>query len=211
MSEIETFMEAFASGRAELPPTGQETLSLQISLHKEGHTDASKWVGWRGAVRASDNDEPKVEAALLHNIASFLLPDFDRGVGKEDAEEAIRATERALPLRAYLAEPGPLCWAWWDLGTARLAAADLDGAVHAFGEGLSLAEGLMAEDLGKEMNKEIRLHAAWLRLMSARALARSGGNIDHLSKGANEAAKTIIREGDSWAAGAATSLADLST
>ena len=97
------------------------------------------------------------------------------------------------------------------MGTARLAASDLDGAIHALGEGLSLTERLLEEDLGEETNREIRLHAAWLRLMSARALARLSGTKNHLLKVAEKAAAEIADLGEAWAAEAAASLKDLSS
>jgi len=192
---IKKFISCYNQGKHKLPETHAETINLQIALNKEGYKKESKWVGWHGAVRANDQGAIKEEAVLLHNIVAFLLPDFDISVNKEDALEAERAAEKAVPLRSILNEPSALCWAWWDLGCARLAAKDIDGAIYALGEGLNLVERSLDEDPNDPQLKQISL---WLKLFSLRALWKSGNSGEHLRPEARKITENILKIDSNW-------------
>ena len=192
---VKQFVESFKKGNQTLPKTHEETINLQIALNKKGHKKESRWVGWNGAVRANDQEAIKEEAVLLHNIVAFLLPDFDINVKKEDALEAERAAEKAVPLRSILNEPFGLCWAWWDLGCARLAAKDTDGAIYAFGEGLNLAERSLDEN---KNNSDMESILLWLKLFSLRALWKAGNSGEHLENEALSISKKILELDNSW-------------
>ena len=192
---IQKFIRRYKQGKHKLPETHAETINLQIALNKEGYKKESRWVGWHGAVRANDQEAIKEEAVLLHNIVAFLLPDFDISVSKEDALEAERAAEKALPLRSILNEPSALCWAWWDLGCARLAAKDTDGAIYALGEGLNLVERCLDEDENDPNLKQISL---WLKLFSLRALWKSGNSGEHLRPEARKITENIFKLDSTW-------------
>ena len=192
---IKKFISCYNQGKHKLPETHAETINLQIALNKEGYKKESKWVGWHGAVRANDQGAIKEEAVLLHNIVAFLLPDFDISVNKEDALEAERAAEKAVPLRSILNEPSALCWAWWDLGCARLAAKDIDGAIYALGEGLNLVERSLDEAPKDPQLKQISL---WLKLFSLRALWKSGNSGEHLRPEARKITENILKIDSNW-------------
>ena len=203
---VKKFVNSFNEGKQSLPKTHTETINLQIALNKNGYKKESRWVGWNGAARASQQEAIKEEAVLLHNIVAFLLPNFDIDVDREDALEAERAAEKAVPLRSFLNEPLPLCWAWWDLGCSRLAAKDNDGAIYAFGEGLSLSEKITDRDSD---NKELELHILWLKLFSLRALWKSGNSGKHLRDEAQKISEKIFKLDDSWDKKTLLKLSDL--
>ncbi|MBG98538.1 hypothetical protein CL659_05455 [bacterium] len=192
---IQEFINCYKQDKHELPETHAETINLQIALNKEGYKKESRWVGWHGAVRANDQGAIKEEAVLLHNIVSFLLPNFDIEAKREDALEAERAAEKAIPLRSILNEPFGLCWAWWDLGCARLAAKDTDGAIYALGEGLNLAERSLNEDKNDPKLKQVSL---WLKLFSLRALWKSGNSGNHLRPKARKITEAIFKLDNTW-------------
>ena len=93
---VKKFIDSFNEGKQSLPKTHTETINLQVALNKHGYRKESKWVGWNGAARASQQEAIKEEAVLLHNIIAFLLPNFDIGVDRKDALEAERAAEKEI-------------------------------------------------------------------------------------------------------------------
>lgn len=146
----------------------------------ESRPEAARWVAWRSAAAAAAAGDHRSEAEALTVVLRTLLPRHDRGVRLEDAREAVRAGERAVPAAAAAGEPVPLAWAWLWLGVANLALGDCDEAIRAIGEALDLAE-----------SEGARLPAAWARLMAARALTRGVEERGELAVRAAEAAREI--------------------
>jgi hypothetical protein len=81
-------------------------------------------------------------AMLLHNISAFFMPEWDENVDAAAIPIIVDAARRQIPLRQERAEeqPGPLMWAYWDLGMAELVAGNAEGAITAFSEGVKVAD-----------------------------------------------------------------------
>ena len=80
-------------------------------------------------------------AEILHNIASFTLPDDD-GASEADMATGLNAAEKALEIRQLLQQPAETMRAHWMVGNHHFRAGDLEAAESSFATALSQAEAL---------------------------------------------------------------------
>ncbi len=129
-------------------------------------------------------------AMMLHNISAFFMPEWDENVDDEVIPIIVDAARRQIPLRQEKAEdqPGPLMWAFWDLGLAELAAGDADKAIKALEEGAKVAS---------EQNDNNG--AAWCNIFVGKAMVKYLP--DQKSEGESimrSAAQVILDTGQDW-------------
>ena len=97
-------------------------------------------IGQAGVEYCIDKDYKLPAAMLLHNISAFFMPKFDEGVAPADISTILEAAKRQVILRRQIKQDGPLMWALWDEGLAKLAAGDAVGAIVQLEEGVSIAQ-----------------------------------------------------------------------
>jgi hypothetical protein len=129
-------------------------------------------------------------AMMLHNISAFFMPEWDENVDSDAIPVIVDAARRQIPLRLEKAEeqPGPLMWAYWDLGMAELVAGNSDLSIMAFEEGVEIAN-----------QQEDANGAAWCNLFLGKTKVKLVP--DQKSNGEammRDAAKVIMDTGQDW-------------
>ena len=149
---------------------------------------ASARIGLDGVEYCLSVGEKRSAAILLHNIVAFFQPDFSRAPDSADLPVMLSAARRQVPLRRELGQDAPLMWALWDLGTAELAAGNVNEALAALEEGERMAVTLGDDNAG-----------AWCRIMMGK------GKVKYLperraegERDIREAAKVIMERGEDW-------------
>ncbi len=147
---------------------------------------ASALIGRIGAEYAAEKGYQRTAAVMLHNICSFLMPNFDEGVDSEVLPIVIEAGRRQVELRREIRHKSRLVWALWDLGLAELAADHATEAIEALSEGEKLALD----------NGEMKA-SAWCRIFKGKAMVKYKPELEF--EGARdmlEAAKVIRETGE---------------
>jgi hypothetical protein len=127
-------------------------------------------------------------AMLLHNISAFFMPEFDENVDPSAIPTILDAARRQIPLRQEVGQPGPLMWAYWDLGLAELAAGNASDAIKALQEGVKIAQ-----------EQQDNNAAAWCRIFIGKAMVKY--QPESKSEGESlmrEAAQVIQESGQDW-------------
>ncbi len=157
-----------------------------FSVKRDAHASAA--IGRIGAEYAVEKGYIRTAAVMLHNICSFMMPEFDEGIDAEDHQAIIDAARRQVELRRRIRYKSKLVWALWDLGIARLSAGHADEAIKALSEGEKLS---LDQDEAKA--------AAWCRIFIGKTKVKYmpdrefEGERDML-----EAARIIRKTGKSW-------------
>ena len=115
-------------------------LDIQHAIYEiKSDAQTAALFGKIGAEYAVENGYLRTAALMYHNICSFLMPDFDEGVSREDLVMVLQAAQRQVELRRKIKHSSRLIWALWDLGIANLAAGDSQAALVALSEGERIA------------------------------------------------------------------------
>lgn len=127
-------------------------------------------------------------AMMLHNISAFFMPDFDENVDPNNISTILDASRRQIPLRQEAGQPGPLMWAYWDLGTAELAAGNANEAIQALEEGVKIAN-----------EQDDKNGAAWCEIFIGKAKLKYQPELKTEGEAQMRNAAQVIRDtGQDW-------------
>ncbi|MCF7810890.1 hypothetical protein K9N50_07865 [bacterium] len=101
---------------------------------------ASARIGQAGVDYSLEKGHKLPAAMMLHNISSFFMPNWDVGVDPLALPVILDAAKHQVQLRKEIPQPGPLMWAYWDLGMAELVNGNCEIAIERFNEGIKVAQ-----------------------------------------------------------------------
>lgn len=182
--EAEDFMNDIGDDKTVL----NAYIELGIDLHHAGKLDQSMLINQLGVRSALKKGNKKAAAIMLHNIAAFCAPEFDKNVTEKCQEVGFDAAQEALELRKELGEKAPLARAHWDMGLYYLIKKEADHATQHFLECIKIAE---------EANEP--LDVAWGKVFLGKTkLKLISGKKEEGLKDLKEAKAIFEKEKDDW-------------
>lgn len=180
---------AHIKGMGDDKTVAQAWVSVQCDINNIKHDPKlSAQIGNAGVDFMLEKGFKVGAAMLLHNISAFFMPNFDENVDPSSLPTILDAARRQVPLRQEAGQPGPLMWAYWDLGVAELAAGNANEAIQALEEGVKIAQ-----------EQDDKNSAAWCEIFIGKAKVKYRPELKAEGESQMRDAAQVIRDtGQDW-------------